>query len=290
VGAVLSGWIKVEKDLASDPRVLRMASRLRNADVTLGSRSRLVIVGALVTLWWFADTHICEDDTLPIGADQINELVGVENFCELMPADWLQIIDANNVKLVDYSAHNGTTAKKRALGQKRQERHRSNVNADVTPPSRSHNTNCVTRPRPREDLDKTKKKEHEQEARSRALAVAGLDLQAWESWISYRAQRKPAIKAPSLVAAAQELAKFGAEQATVVKHSIANGYQGLFAPKLNGAVRKSDYVPPKTVEQIEDEAIAKGIAAGKSDHDIARDIDIDIERVRRARETTHAQH
>lgn len=224
----MSGWIKVEKDLATDPRVLRMASRLRNADVTLGSRSRLVVVGALVTLWWFADTHIREDDTLPIGADQINELVGVENFCELMPTDWLQVIDSNNVKLVDYSAHNGTTAKQRALGQKRQERHRSNVNVDVTIPSRSRNANCVTRPR--EDLDKNKKKK-EQEARSRALAVTGLDLQAWENWTCYRAERKPAIKVTSLVAAAEELAAFGAEQATVVKHSIANGYQGLFAPK-----------------------------------------------------------
>ena len=155
----MSGWIKVEKDLATDPRVLRMASRLRNADVTLGSRSRLVIVGALVTLWWFADTHIREDDTLPIGADQINELVGVENFCELMPTDWLQIIDANNVKLVDYTAHNGTTAKKRALGQKRQQRHRNTTNADVTHASRSRNTNSVTRPR--EDLEKNKKEEEE---------------------------------------------------------------------------------------------------------------------------------
>lgn len=152
----MSGWIKVEKDLSSDPRVLRMASRLRNADVTLGSRARLVIVGALVTLWWYADTHIREDDTLPVGADQINELVGVENFCDLMPSDWLVIVDSNNVKLIDYTAHNGTTAKKRALGQKRQERHRSHVNSDVTPPSRSPNANCVTRPREDQDLEKTK--------------------------------------------------------------------------------------------------------------------------------------
>jgi hypothetical protein len=62
-----------------------------------------------------------------------------------------------------------------------------------------------------------------------------------------------------------------------------------FKPR-NGAVRKADYVPPKTVEQIEDEAIARGIASGKSDHDIARDVDIDIERVRKAREAAHAQH
>lgn len=120
----MSGWIKVEKDLSTDPRVLRMASRLRHADVTLGSRSRLVIVGALVTLWWYADTHIDDDDVLPIGADQVNELVGIDGFCDLMPSDWLEILDANSVKLVDYLHHNGTSAKRRALEQKRQEKRR----------------------------------------------------------------------------------------------------------------------------------------------------------------------
>jgi hypothetical protein len=136
----VSQWIKVEKDLANDPRVLRMASRLRNADVTLASRSKLVVIGALVTLWWYADTHIGDDDVLPIGADQIDELVGLTGFCEIMPADWLQIIDANSVKLVGYFAHNGSIAKARALTSRRQEAYRNNTkkssrssNAPVTP-------------------------------------------------------------------------------------------------------------------------------------------------------------
>jgi hypothetical protein len=169
LAAALSGWIKVEKDLANDPRVLRMASRLRHADVTLGSRSRLVIVGALVTLWWYADTHILDDDTLPIGADQINELVGVDGFCDLMPPKWLEILDTNNVKLVDYTAHNGTTAKKRALGQRRKERSRSR-HADVTHESRSSHSNCVTRLDL--DLDKTKKEEGEREVRAARSTLA----------------------------------------------------------------------------------------------------------------------
>lgn len=165
----LSGWIKVEKDLANDPRVLRMASRLRHADVTLGSRSRLVIVGALVTLWWYADTHILDDDTLPVGVDQVNELVGIDGFCDLMPPEWFEILDSNNVKLVDYTAHNGTTAKKRALGQRRKERSRSR-HADVTPASRSSHPNCVTRLDL--DLDKTKKEEEEREVRASRSTLA----------------------------------------------------------------------------------------------------------------------
>ena len=166
----MSGWIKIEKDLANDPRVLRMASRLRHADVTLGSRSRLVVVGALVTLWWYADTHIREDDVLPIGADQIDELVGIANFCDLMPTEWLQVLDPNSVKLVDYLQHNGTSAKKRAVDQKRQQRHRDH-NAPVTVESRSSHVNGVTRPRPREDLDQEKTKEVRGDARGEPRAA-----------------------------------------------------------------------------------------------------------------------
>lgn len=153
---MMGGWIKVEKDLANDPRVLRMASRLSNGDVTLASRSRLVVVGALVTLWWYADTHIGDDDVLAIGANEIDQLVGLEGFCGLMPQDWLQVLDADHVKLVDYTAHNGSLAKNKALNQKRQERHRHKP----TSTSRSRNAPVTQgalpdKTRLRQDRDKT---------------------------------------------------------------------------------------------------------------------------------------
>lgn len=101
----------------------------------------------------------------------------------------------------------------------------------------------------------------EQGARARALAVPGLDLKAWEEWQAYRAERKPAIKLASLVAAAEELAAFGDQQAIVVKHSVANGYQGLFAPKttagLNGVTRKPFTAAPTTAE-LEAQEAARG--------------------------------
>lgn len=65
--------------------------------------------------------------------------------------------------------------------------------------------------------------------------VVGLDVGAWNAWVAYRAERKPAIKPVSMQAAAEELAAFGDHQAAVVRHSKANGYQGLVAPKANGA-------------------------------------------------------
>lgn len=60
----------------------------------------------------------------------------------------------------------------------------------------------------------------------------GLDLSAWAEWYAYRKQSPKPIKDYSVAAAQRELASFGANQARVVQHSIANSYQGLFAPKV----------------------------------------------------------
>lgn len=158
----MSGWIKLEKDLANDPRVLKMASRLSHADVTLASRSRLVVIGALVSLWWYADTHIGDDDVLAIGSDEVDELVGLKGFCALMPQDWLQVLDADHVKLVDYTAHNGSKAKNAALAQKRQQRHREKPtstsrsrHAPVTSSALPDKTKTIQRQDKKEDLRTT---------------------------------------------------------------------------------------------------------------------------------------
>ena len=120
----MSGWIKIEKDLRDDPRFLRM---VRNyvTQVRISERhAATLLVGCLAQLWMYADSHIREDDTLDLGTDEIDQLIGIEGFAKLMPTDWLEIVDANSVKLPGFQAHNGTEAKKKALTQKRVARHR----------------------------------------------------------------------------------------------------------------------------------------------------------------------
>lgn len=62
----------------------------------------------------------------------------------------------------------------------------------------------------------------------------GLDKTAWERWREYRKQIRKPLKPASILAAQQELAAFGCDQAAVVQRSIANSYQGLFPLKTNG--------------------------------------------------------
>ena len=77
------------------------------------------------------------------------------------------------------------------------------------------------------------------DARERARATDGLDLESFERWDAYRREIKKPLKASSLIAAAEELAKFDSDQAAVVQQSIANGWQGLF-PLKTQAGRAAD--------------------------------------------------
>jgi len=135
----MAGWIKIEKDLITDPRFRRMVKQSATglADVTLQRYSEThratLLLGAITTLWIYADTHIREDDCLALGIDEIDELVGVQGFADLMPPDWLEVIDSECVKLPGFQQHNGLEAKKKAQTQKRVQRFRKGQNeANVT--------------------------------------------------------------------------------------------------------------------------------------------------------------
>lgn len=71
-----------------------------------------------------------------------------------------------------------------------------------------------------------------------ARGVVGLNLEAWDRWLEYRTALRKPIKAASAMAAAKDMAAYGALQSAVVEQSIAAGWQGLFPlkPKKQGGV------------------------------------------------------
>lgn len=121
----MSGWIKWEKDLESDPRVLRMARELKRMCNALPFHPVTLVCGGLLRMWSYADSHIRDDDTLDLGRSELDEIIGIEGFCSLLPADWLVEINENTVELPNFQEHNGVEAKRRALTQKRVKRHRN---------------------------------------------------------------------------------------------------------------------------------------------------------------------
>lgn len=138
----MSGWIKVDKDLGETIRFRRVVRKLRDSSNALRSVTDAlavtIVLGALQRFWIYADSHISDDDTLDITPDEINEIVGVDGFAQALPADWLQVLDSDQVQLPDFVEHNGSSEKQRRGNARRQAeyRHRSklhNVTRDVTP-------------------------------------------------------------------------------------------------------------------------------------------------------------
>lgn len=176
----MSGWIKFEKDLLTDPRVLRIAKALdrRWAQFDLiapynqeppydpsnavALPAVTLVCGALARMWCLADTHIDENDILPLGKNDLDEVIGIPGFCDLLPPDWLIVIDDTHVKLPEFHGHNGTEAKKKAVTAKRVERFR-NRNAS---PLQTRNALAL----PDQDLDQDQKKRNGADAPSKVFS------------------------------------------------------------------------------------------------------------------------
>ena len=248
----MSGWIKIDKDLSESLRFKRVVRKLRESSnalrgVTSHVTAHTVVLGALARLWVHADTHIQNDDILEATTDEIDELVGVDGFAAALPADWLQVVDPDHVKLPDFLAHNGGSARERKLNAKRQAAYRSRKQARNVTESNA----LRDEPRP----DQTRKEEtrpEEREERARAHETRGVrdmgtglttirPLEGWRrdvpecnpdafaSWIVHCELSGKVLGEPQRLLQARQLAKNGdfAAQAEVVEYCISQGWKSL---------------------------------------------------------------
>lgn len=110
-------WIKVNSNLRTSPKLVTVASRLSVTPVTA--------LGAICTAWMLADEHAGESGLLKhINLQTLDDMIGVAGLAEAMAfVGWLEETE-DGVQFVDYQEHNGSTAKTRALAQRRQSRKR----------------------------------------------------------------------------------------------------------------------------------------------------------------------
>ena len=136
-------WVKFRKKLLDDPRVLAIAEE------TNVHRHR--VIGALLELWCWADTHTVDGYargvtavTLDDACDLLGFIVAVEN------VGWLRVT-SRGIVLEDFESQNTQTAKRRALTARRMETYRkrkrnANGNASVTPQASPRTRTRVTTP------------------------------------------------------------------------------------------------------------------------------------------------
>lgn len=159
----MGGYIRIDKDQPTDTRLLDLADMLADSwKVTIirgtgmgglistgedlsenDNRHALrnALLGALVTLWSYADTHIRSDNTLPVTLSGLAPILGLPvTVLEAFPACWIIESEEGVVTLPGYCEKNGLTAKdirrtnagdkrehNRELARNRQRKHRETV-------------------------------------------------------------------------------------------------------------------------------------------------------------------
>ena len=99
-------WIKLRKTLADDPRVLGIASTLKQHP------SR--VIGCLALLWFSGDTHTTDGKLPYLTAKALDQLVGLKGFAaELIKIDWIRFSE-QGAEIPKFDEHNGWGAKRRA--------------------------------------------------------------------------------------------------------------------------------------------------------------------------------
>lgn len=223
-------WIKFRVKLATDGRVRAAARATKQKPAT--------ILGGLLILWSLADSHA--DDGGVLGGytfDDIDDVTGIRGFCAALPPDWIGQTETG-ILLPRYHDHNGSTAKKRAEGNVRVAVHREKCNADVTRKPLPNADKGVTESVTREE----KRREEYRDPPTPPIPKwsdplpGRLDAPAfhavWDDWLAHRREIKKKVTAKAAAAQLQSLSEMGLERAVAaVRHSIANGWQGIFEPK-----------------------------------------------------------
>lgn len=224
-------WIKFDKDMLDDGRLLTAAARLfkTSPDYNSFGAARNGVTGALLRLWIHADTHIQADDVLEMTPDALDAMLDCPGFCAAMPDGWIEENDDGYVRLPGYIEKNGLISKekRRERDAERARRYRARKrNANDTPPSRvtRHGYNEVDQDQD-QDQPNSKRKTLDFES------IPNLDPGAWAAWQAYRKAERFRLYKSTYVAT--KLAKYPAAiQRATVERSISAGWQGLFPDKV----------------------------------------------------------
>jgi hypothetical protein len=236
-------WIKMRADLFTHPKVVRMSSALK-ADA-------LRTVGGLMSVWCLFDAHSTDGLLEGYTPEVLDDHLRWSGFATAMQGvGWLAVDHNNGLSLPEFDTHNGQSAKRRAqdADRKREDRKASASEADKKR-TREEKRREEISPSLRSGVDTPK--------RAASFDPSSVELpecvsaEDWARWCADRSKRRKPVTPE---AAKLQLAKLVAFMADghlpkdVIDNSIANGYQGLFAPKaapnVNGGhtgFAKKDY-------------------------------------------------
>ncbi len=227
-------WIKLQKDTPDKPEVLAIASRM-NLDPD-------AVVGKLVRIWSWFDTHTVDGNAMSVTYALLDRLAGVTGFAEQMTfVGWLNQ-EGHVLSLPNFEYHNGETAKKRALGKNRQEKHRSNDESNA-----NSNASSVTETLPEKRREEKSIKEDKEKATGVACP-SDVSQQVWQDFVNLRKVKRAPMTQRVLNGLMSEAEKAGWTLEKALEECCLRGWQAFkadwVAKKLNPADIGRVTVPP----------------------------------------------
>jgi hypothetical protein len=228
-------WIKIEHATAGKAEVLKMARMI--------GINRREMVGLLVDFFIWCDVN-CVDGVVDgvVDAD-VDAVMSCSGFSKVMrEVGWLKFnLSPIRMQIINWSHHNGETAKKRALKNKRQERWRSNVDADVDIEA---STGASTREEKRRDMSTTDVVDIKRNA-----LLADVDPQIASDWQALRKQKKAAVTQTAVNGIRSEAKKAGLSMQDALVLCCQMGWGGFKAGWVESA-----RAPPATATAKQREA------------------------------------
>jgi len=126
-------WIKFQIDTPDKPEVVAIASRLGiDPDA---------VVGKLIRVWSWFDKHTVDGNADSVTLAFLDRITGVTGFGEqMMFVGWLEQ-NGSVLTMVNFGYHNGKSAKSRALGKDRVEKHRNGSSVTTALPEKRREEN-----------------------------------------------------------------------------------------------------------------------------------------------------
>lgn len=139
-------WIKIEHVTPDKPEVMRIAEQL--------GISENEALGGLIRFWAWCDLQSRDGHAIGVTRSSLERLTGVPGIYDAMLKTCWLFEDDDGVHVPHYDYHLSKNAKKRALAQKRKQKHRSK---NVTEESRDERDDRVTREEKRREDSKKEK-------------------------------------------------------------------------------------------------------------------------------------
>ena len=192
-------WIKFQIDTPDKPEVLAIASRL-NIDPD-------AVVGKLIRIWSWFDKHTVDGNAESVTISFLDRLTGVTGFGEQMIfVGWIEQ-NGSILKMVNFEFHNGKSAKSRALGKDRQQKHRKNSN----------------------DVSVTKALPEKRREEKNIFKPENIDEVIWRDFVACRKEKKAPITETVINGFIREAAKAGISLEDAIRVSVERNWQGFKA-------------------------------------------------------------